>query len=204
MMRSRIVVVPAVIACSAALVTMAQPQGLKQSQSELKKRYAEMVERTSGPTDQHKSLKAFVGKFDQVSEVRMGSGDPMLTHSIAKGRWIMGERFVKVDCESAPDEELKGSRMLIYGYDPQAKRFTLLNLESMSLTALTLLGDYDAESKTFTFEGERGQTGGEKVPVRWVIKVRDDGALDQQILMKPPGTEDFTQVVKIKYTPRSK
>jgi hypothetical protein len=204
MIRSRISIVVLAVACSVALVAIAQPPASKLSQSEMKKQFAERVEKTSGPTDQHKLLAAFVGEFDQASEVRMGPGEPMKTHSIAKGKWIMGKRFVKVDCTSAPDEELKGDRLLIYGYDPQAKKFTLWNLESMSLTALTLTGDYDPEKKAFTFEGEREGPGGAKAPVRWVIQAQSGGTLGQEILMKMPGAEDFAPVVTIKYTPKSK
>ena len=201
---SRIAFAVFAVACSIALVAIAQPPAPKQSQSEMKKKFSEMVDKSTAPTDQHKLLAPFVGSFDQASEVRMGPGDPMKTHALAKGRWIMGDRFVKVDCTSAPDEELKGDRLLIYGYDPQARKFTLLNLESMSLTALFLQGDYDAATKTFTFDGERDQPGAGKVPVRWVIKVQEGGMLAQEILMKQPGGQEFAPVVTIKYTPKRK
>ncbi len=195
----------AVVFALAALAARAQQQPTsKPSQSEMKRQLAEMADRVARPTEAHKMLAPFVGRFDQITEVRMGPGEPLKSHSIGVGQWIMGGRFVKFESASAPDEELKGERMIVYGYDPQAKKYTLWNIETMSLTASTAVGDYDAAAKTFTFDGERDAPGGGKAPFRWVVKVQPDGVLAQQILMKPPGAADFVPVVSVTHTPIAK
>jgi len=177
-------------------------QAPQRSQSEMKKQFAAMASQASAPTEQHKLLAMFVGAFDQVTEVRMGPGDPMRAHSTARGEWIMGGRFVKIDSQSAPDEELKGDRITVYGYDPQARKFTLWTIDSMSSTASIAEGDYDAKTKTFTFDGEREGPGPTKAKFRWTLKLEDGGAIAQEIAMKMPGSESFAPVVTVKHTPK--
>jgi Protein of unknown function (DUF1579) len=169
--------------------------------SSMKKRFAEAAQAQSAPTAEHKALAPLVGDFDQQTEVRMGAGEPMKAHSIGHGQWIMDGRFVRVDSASAPDEELKGERLLVYGFDPSSKKYTLWGIETTSLTAFTAEGSYDPATKTFTFDGKRAQRGAGLVDFRWVIEVNDDSSLSQQILMKPPGSNDFVPVVTIQHTP---
>jgi hypothetical protein len=173
------------------------------SQTDMKRTMTAIIEKVSAPTENHKALAAFVGEFDQQSAVRMRFGETMKAHAVGTGRWIMGGRFVEVRSTSAPDEELKGERLLIYGYDPAARKYTLCNFESGSLTATTATGDYDAASKTFTFEGERDEPRAGKLAFRWVLKVRDGGVIDQQILVKA-GDKGFTEKVSVTHTPKAK
>jgi hypothetical protein len=173
------------------------------SQSELKRNFAAMVEKASTPTEHHKALAALVGEFDQASAVRLASGATMTANAVGTGRWIMGGRYVEVRSASAPGEELKGERLLIYGYDPAARKYTLCNFDSGSLTATMATGDYDAAAKTFTFDGERGQPGAGKMSFRWVLKVQDGGVIDQQILVRA-GERGFAEVVSVKHTPKAK
>jgi hypothetical protein len=162
-----------------------------------------MMERSSAPTEQHKALGVFVGEFSQTSEVRLGPGEPIKARAVGVGRWTMGGRLVEVRSESAPEETLKGERLVIYGYDPMAKKYMLTNFDSLSYTATTALGDYDPASKTFTFEGSKDQPGGNKMPFRWVLKVQPDGAILQQVLVQVQGKE-FLEVVTVKHTPKRK
>src|SRR5580765_1385550 len=90
---------------------------------------------TAPASDAHKALAAFVGEFDQHTEVRMGPGEPQKFHSTGTGAWILGGQFVQVTSRSAPDEKQQGERMLIYGYDPQSKKYTLANYETGAMVA---------------------------------------------------------------------
>jgi hypothetical protein len=191
-------------AIALAVAAFAQtPPAAGTSQRDSKRRFAAMIEKTSAPTEHHKALAPFIGEFDQVSEVRMQSGDTMKSHAVGTGRWIMGQRYVEVRSISAPDEELKGERLLIYGYDPAARKYTLCNFDSGSLAATTATGEYDASSRTFTFDGERGRPGAGTISFRWVLKVGSGGVIDQQILVKA-GDKGFTEAVSVKHTPRAK
>jgi hypothetical protein len=205
MVRPRSIVVLLTTAGVVTLAALAQtPPTTRPSPSEVKKQFAAMIEKTTAPTDQHKLLAAFVGEFDVISDVQIGAGEPMKAHSLSQGQWIMGGRFVKVENKSAPDEELKGERLITYGYDPQTGKYTMCNIDSMSLTAATAQGNYDAASKTFTLDGQREQPGAGPVPFRWVLQVQESGVLVQTILMKPAGAADFVPIVTAKHTPKSK
>jgi hypothetical protein len=173
-----------------------------ESPSESKRQFATMMEKLSAPTESHKLLEPLVGSFDQTTEVRTGPGEPMRTKAVGTGTWTMGGRFVRVDSTSAPDEELKGERMNVFGYDPAAKKFTLWGIESFGLTAYSATGDWDAATKTFTYDGERDAPGGGKSPFRWTMKVGDGGTLTNTISMRMPGSDAMVPVVTVTYTRR--
>jgi hypothetical protein len=206
-MNPRPTLVAAILGAACTLSVLAQPAGKPAekgpaSAGDRKKQYAAAVEKSSAPTEQHKALAPLVGSFDIATEARMGPGEPMRMHGVGTGAWTMGGRFVRMDSAAAPDEEVKGERMNVFGYDPAAKKYTLWGIESGSLTAYSATGDYDAASKTLTFDGERDGPGGGKMPFRWTLKALDGGGLAQSILMKPPGAPDLVEVVSVKYTPR--
>jgi hypothetical protein len=199
-MQSKPFLVCALLTGSIALLLGAQTAP-KSPQSQMKKQFAE-GSRATAPTPEHKALAPFVGDFDQTTEVRMGPGEPMKVHSIAKGEWVMDGRFVKIDSHSAPDEELEGDRITVYGYDPLMKRYTLWTIDSMSSTASIGEGTYDPKSKTFTFDGEREGPAASKARFRWTLKIDDTGAIAQEIAMKTG--ESYTPVVTVKHTPKKK
>ena len=53
------------------------PPESKSSQSDLKRAFAAMIEKTSAPTEAHKALAVLVGEFDQQSTVRMRSAETL-------------------------------------------------------------------------------------------------------------------------------
>ncbi len=167
------------------------------AQSEMKQQFNSMSERVGPITDEQKALKAFVGKFDLHTEVNLGPDRVMKVHGIAEGKSILDGRFVEVEGSGAPDEELKGERINVFGWDTAAKKFTLWGVESMSNFAYTALGDFDEASKTFTFVGDRKQPDGSSIPFRWTMRVVEGGAIEQDIAMKFPGAQDFAPFVKV-------
>jgi hypothetical protein len=198
------IVLLAMLAHSWSSAVWAQtPPGGQNRQREMKKQFTQGSEKASAPTAQHKVLAAFVGDFDQFTEVHLGPREPMKAKGIGTGRWILGGRFVEVRSESAPDEDLKGERLLIYGYDPAAKKYTLYNFESGSLGVTTATGEYNAASKTFTFDGQRDEPGASKIPFRWVLKVLENGELEQKILVNTP-QRGIVEVVSVKHVPKAK
>lgn len=173
------------------------PPAAKPTEADAKKQFAAMVEKNSAPTEAHKALAAFVGEFDERSEVLMGP-TPIHAHGSSKGQWIMDGRFVRVEGKSAPDEELKGERLIVYGYDPGLKKYTVWQVETGSLVAITGTGDYDAATKTFTFEGELPN----KMPFHWIFKVEEGGSMAVTVELKRPGQTDFAPEVRVKRTKR--
>ena len=209
MVRRIIVLVALGLVTAGVIATYAQtpaqgPEVKAKTQSEMKKQFAELAEKASAPTDEHKRLAAFVGDFDQTVEVRVGPGEPLKSHVLATGESLMGGRFVKIAARSAPDEELKGERLTIYGYDARAGKYTMWTIEIGATFAVSATGDYDAATKTFTFDGERYGQDTSKVPFRWTLRLQDGGAFTQEILVKGPQGADFVPVVSVKNTPRGK
>lgn len=185
------------------LAVLAQSQERKGlTISEIKQRYNERFEQLSAPVEQHQQLAVFVGDFDQTVEMEYGAGEPMRSHCLSSGKWIMGGRYVQIESAPAPDEELKGSRLIIYGYDKRSKKFTMWTIDSGSTFATSAAGDFDAETKTFTFEGERYGNGTEKVPFRWVVRLQGDGSFGQEIQVKSRTGDQFMAMVKVQNTPK--
>src|SRR5437016_2898656 len=77
------------------------------------------------PAQVHDALAQLVGEFATVSEVHLAPppAEPMVARADTSGRWVMGGLFVQVKSAAAEDEELKGERMIVYGYDPAAKKY---------------------------------------------------------------------------------
>lgn len=205
MQRKPVLFLSAAALAALLLTVLAQSQERKSpTQAELKKQFAELSEQAAALTEQHKRLAALVGDFDQAVEVRMGPGEPLKSHCLSKGTSILGGRYVQIEARSAPDEELKGERLTIYGYDTQINKFTMWTIETGCTFAVAAAGDYDPATKTFTLEGERYDRGPGKVPFRWVVRLQDAGAFTQEIQVKPPQAEQFLPVVTVKNTPKGK
>ena len=205
MVRRSILLVGVGVIAACALVMLAQSQeGKPLPERDAKRHFADAAEKASAPTAEHKRLAVLVGEFDQAVEVRMGSAEPLRSHVLATGAWIMGGRFVQITARSAPDEELKGERLIIYGYDTRADKYTLWTVETGATFAVSATGDYDAATKTFTFDGERYAQGTSKVPFRWVLRLKDGGAYMQEILMKSPQADGFVPVIVVENSPRGR
>jgi hypothetical protein len=162
-----------------------------------------MSEIVPAVTEYHKALAAFIGEFDVLTEVPLPSGEVRRAAAISTGRWIIGGRYVEVHSTYAPEEVFIGERLQIYGYDPDAKIFTVYNFDSASYAATKATGEYDWDTKTFTFDGEQVWPGEERPKFRSVCKVSDSGAIDQRILVKLEG-EGFKEVISVTHTPKAK
>jgi hypothetical protein len=207
MSRKFVALLAITLAGAGVVALFAQPQKHEikgPPQAQIKKMIVEKAERMSAPTEEHKRLAFLVGDFDQAVEVRAVSNEPLKSHVLATGEWILGERFVRVVCKSAPDEELKGERLLIYGYDTRAAKYTMWTIDTGSTYATSATGTFDPATKTFTFEGEMYGQGTDKVPFRWTLHQDDGGAFTHEILVKGAQGTEFVPVVVTKNTPRGK
>jgi hypothetical protein len=203
MSRAFVLLLGMVAVGAVVLTVLAQSQeGKTLTQSEMKRQFATLAEKSATLTAQHKLLAALTGDFDQAVEVRPGPGQSMKSHCLSTGTSLMGGLFVKIESRSAPDEELKGERLTIYGYDTVAGKFTVWSIDSGSTFAASAAGDYDPSTKTFTLEGERYGRGSDKVPYHWVVRLEDGRAFTQEIQMKPPTGGQYVSVVVVKNTLR--
>lgn len=174
-------------------------------QGDMKKSFNAATQKVKLPDEVHEALSAFVGKFDIASEVQLAPppAEPLKAKGVSTNKWIMGGLFVEASSTAAADEELKGDRLIVYGYDSGSKKYTMWQVESGSLTAATAVGDYDAATKTFTFDGEKDMGPVKKAPVTWVIHVEADGALKQVIKVKS-ASGPAREFVKVTFTPKRK
>lgn len=188
-MTRRLLLLPATLLLSLGFA--AQPAGAP-TEAQVKQRINAMAPK---PTDQHKVLEALVGKWDERTEVHAGPVN-LHAHSLAESKWILDGRFVQLESASAPDEDLKGQRMVVFGYDPATSKYTWANYETGSFIATTATGDYDAATKTFTFTGTRAIQGGATAPFKLTLAVTDDGTLTQSLSLQLPSQADFTEIAK--------
>src|ERR1051325_4809921 len=162
----------------------------------MKKSFNSATKAVKHPKEVHDALAAFVGNFDTVTEVSLGPGEPLKTRDVATSKWVMGGLFVQFSSTAAPDEELKSDRLIIYGYDPAAKKYTMWQIESGSTTAGVATGDFDAATKTITLEGAK-----EKTPFAQTIHVEADGTLKKELQKKGKSGEMRT-VAHVTHTPK--
>ena len=199
-LRSRTWVILATMIAAAGALGWVQPKKKPaggSSQSEVKKSFNAATKAVKHPKEVHDALASFVGNFDTATEVSLGSsGEPLKTHDVATSKWIMGGLFVQFNSSAAADEDLKSDRMIVYGYDTGAKKYTIWQIESGSATASSATGDFDAATKTFTFEGMAGAT-----PVESVIHVEANGTLKKEIKKKGKSGE-MRVVAKVTHTPK--
>lgn len=170
----------------------AQPAAGDGMESAIKKQIMAM---SRGATAEHKMLDVLVGKFDEVTTIYAGPA-PVTVRSASEAKWIMDGRYVQLDSKSAEGEELKGTRMIVYGYDPLAAKYTMFSIDTMGVTAAAATGTYDAASKTFTFEGTREMPGMGPVPYHMTLKVDEAGTITQSITMQLPEQTEVKEMVK--------
>ena len=136
------------------------------------------------PNENHKLLADTAGNWDYTVKMWMNgdsSSKPQLSKGTAVRRAIMGGRFVTMEVNGKidmPDEtgkmksmDFKG--MGLEGYDNAKKKFTGAWIDSMGTGIMTSEGDYDAASKTFSFNGEYEMMPGMKMKIRETLKLTD-------------------------------
>jgi len=175
------------------------------AQSDMKKSFNAATKQVKLPQEARDALAAFAGSFDTASEVQLAPApaEPLKARGATTAKWIMGGLFVQANSTAAPDEELKGDRLIIYGYDIGSKKYTMWQIESGSTTAATATGDYDAATRTFTFDGEKDMGPVKKAPVSWVIHVEGDGTLKQVIKVKSANGQ-AREFVRVTHTPKAR
>ncbi len=102
-----------------------------------------------GPSDQHKALARYVGNWDAEMEMAPpGEGMPAeVSKAKATCKLGLGGLWLVTDFEGS----LMGGPFLgheVTGYDPITKKYVLSWFDSMTPTATTGTGEYDAATKT--------------------------------------------------------
>lgn len=208
MRRKLIIAASAFVAGVTVYSVIAQPQAEapkpKVSAADKKKAYAAKVAQLPGPSEQHKLLASLIGDFEVVTDLVVDGPDTVKFHGIEKGESYLGGLFVKIESHAAPEEEVKGERLVMYGYDPNINKYTMWQIESFNPNAITATGTYDAATKTFTFIGDVHQTATAKTPFHWILHILDNGAIEHQIQIPLDESGKFQKVVGMLHTPIKK
>ena len=165
-----------------------------------KKQIHQIVDQMSAPAAEHKLLDPLVGTFAQAIEYTGGGGAPVAVSGEARGKWVLGKRFVNIHAESAPGEDFTFESIAYFGYDTNKKKFTALGLDTAGTYVVTAQGDYDADKKRWVLEGESDEPGIGRVPFQFVITLGDTGTWSHEVLFKMPGANEYNRVAKTVYT----
>lgn len=90
-----------------------------------------------------KVLDQFVGRWEAI--------DPDGQKMVSETEWTLNGRFVKQNYSDGDDTE----GMIMRGYSPSLEKYTMTIFDS-NATAVMLLGDWNAESKTLPCVGQLG------------------------------------------------
>jgi hypothetical protein len=156
-------------------------------------------EKYSKPGPEHKMLAKGVGAWKAHVKFWMEPGKaPEESDGIMKKKMIMGGRFLQEDfVGNFGDEKFTGAGLM--GYDLQKKKYVSNWIDSMSTAIMHSEGDYDPESKTFTFQSKQfNPMTGKEVQGREVLRiVSDNDEVFEMFWLMPKG--EF-KVMEITYT----
>ena len=154
-MKRTTILVTTAVAGLAFLAGYAVSQEGDAGEREMKKQMMEMMAAKGQPTEAHRRMEAMVGEFDTTVAMTMGPGAPSMTaHSIAKGRWVLGGRFVEMTTEPAADEEFRMSSISYFGYDARTKKYFWWGIDSSDTYSVFAEGEYDEATKSLVLYGE--------------------------------------------------
>lgn len=155
---------------------------------EEKKEMVEMMAAKGQPTEAHKRLEAMVGEFETTLAMTMGPGAPSMTaRSTAKGRWVLGGRFIEMTTEPAPDEEFRMSSISYFGYDARIGKYFWWGIDSSDTYSVFAEGEYDEATKSLVLYGENFEPDlGGKVPFRTTIGLGGPAAYTLDVAFEMP------------------
>ncbi|MBX3378839.1 MAG: DUF1579 family protein [Phycisphaeraceae bacterium] len=194
--RASVLVGAGMLAGLLAGVVIAQPANQEKPD---KRAIYEAVQKMSAPGPEHKYLEPFVGSFTQEILYEAGGGPPVTIEGVATGKWVLGDRFVQMNANSTPREEMRFESINFFGYDTGRKKYTAIGLDTGGTYAVFAEGDYEPRLKTWTLEGETEEPGVGRLPFRFVLQVMPDKSIVHEVLFKLPGSEEYKQVAKTVY-----
>lgn len=164
------------------------------------------MEKMSQPDENHKLLASMVGEWTTVNKCQMPGMPPTETAGTASfkavlgGRYYIGEHKGKMQMPG-PDGKMQDKDFEgigISGYDKAKGKFVNAWIDNMGTMILMSEGNYDAGSKTFTYDAEMEMMPGQKQKVREVIKIIDKDKHTFEWLENQNGT--YVKMMEITYS----
>lgn len=156
---------------------------------------------TPGPA--HKVLQPFVGTWQAKVKMYSEPGKPSESEGTMTRKWILDGRFLEEKFEgNFGGMEFKGIGLT--GYDNVKKKYTGLWIDSMSTSMMTSEGNYNEDTKTFSYAGEYYCVKCKaNVKSRDVVRIVDDNTIEQKMYRTEPGSKE-TISMEITYTRKGK
>lgn len=169
-----------------------------------------MMTELAKPGENHKLMEGLVGTWTYKVKWWMSpEAAPSESTGTSVGRAVMGGRYFISDHTGKMqmpgpdgklmDMEFKG--MSVDGYDNVKKKFVSSWIDNMGTGIMNLEGTYDADAKTFTYNGEYEPMPGMKTRMREVIKVTDKNHRTFEFFEDRGGKE--VRTMEINYTRKS-
>jgi Protein of unknown function (DUF1579) len=150
------------------------------------------------PSPEHALLKNDVGVWDAAMTIFTPGQEPMKGKGVETGKMIGGFWvFSHLEYEMMG---MKFSGVGSYGYDPDAKKYVGSWLGSDGPHASHMVGDYDAETKTFTYEMSFKDATGNPAKGKIIFNYPDANRRHFELHMDMGG--EMAKFLEIEYTKR--
>ena len=185
----------ALLAPVLAGVVLSVPAAAQPTQEEMMAAWAEAM----AVGEQHEAFADRAGTWAMTTTYQLDpNGPPVVEHGTAERSIAMGGRVL----EERVDGQMMGTPFQglgRLGYDNVTGRYWSTWTDTTSTALIVLYGDYDAESSTYTFEGEA--TDPLMGPMIMRVETTIEGPdRDRALFYIPvPGTEDDVQMMEIVY-----
>lgn len=143
---------------------------------------AEQIEmmKAGQPSDAHKKLEAFVGKWNYTGKFWMDPSQkkPEVMKGMTENDWVLGGRFIQ---QHAKGEAAQGMPTFegigTTGYDNVKKEYTSTWVDNMSTGMMAATASFDDKTKSFNETGTFScPIAGDKKPFRAVWKIQGKDA----------------------------
>ncbi len=146
------------------------------------------------PGAEHKVLERFAGNWDVSMKMWMQPGAEPVTSTAADETKVVCNGFWILSKVSGPFQGQPFHGRAMMGYDPQAKKYRSVWVDSMGPWAAESTGTWDEASTTFTWNGEGTSPEGKKMTLRGVLKYTDDDSRVETIYMPGPDGKEFVHM----------
>ncbi len=153
------------------------------------------------PSEEHNLLKKEVGNWNATTKVYFGPAGPVEEPSVSKATEVnkmIGGFWVTSDFKG----NFGGAPFVghgVFGYDPAAKKYTGMWIDSFAPHGTKMLGDYDKATKTMTFETTGVGMDGKPSKGRNVVVYHSDDKRTMTMYMTMPGQTEMTKVMVVDY-----
>jgi hypothetical protein len=150
------------------------------------------------PGEPHKRLEALAGSWDGATKMWLDSSKaPVESKGTSESKMIMGGRYLE-EKVSGEFGGMKFQGQGITGYDNLQKKYTLVWIDNMGTGIWTATGSYDADKKTFTYQGEEiDPLSGKKFKNKYVLHLIDKDKYETEMFKEVDGKD--VKVMQITY-----